>query len=136
MRSRPTPYAHGSPPYTIRFASEDNESRETHKKKEYGDEDANYGCGESCATRLFLGLGPVCFSIVRKLISRTSASVMTSRESIFSCIRTSVIFNGWSGIRRLSFEATKCSQFIPTSRTVSARSSSVRLTVLAVFTKF
>src|SRR6266566_2935356 len=74
--------------------------------------------------------------MLRRLISRTNASVMMSRESIFSCIRTSVIFSGCSGIRRLSVEATKCSQLIPTSSTVSASSSSVRFAVFASLVKF
>src|SRR5207249_4463854 len=37
--------------------------------------------------------------MLRRLTSRTKASVMKSSESIFSCIRTSVIFSGCSGRR-------------------------------------
>src|SRR5207245_2238366 len=75
-------------------------------------------------------------SMLRRLTSRTNASVMMSRESIFSCIRTSVILSGCSGMSRLSFEATKCSQLIPTSSTVSASSSSVRVALFASLMKF
>src|SRR5712692_7003938 len=74
--------------------------------------------------------------MLRLLISLTRASVMRSRESIFSCIRTSDIFNGCSARRRLSLDATKCSQLMPMSSTVSPSSSSVRLAVFASLTKF